>query len=445
MRTGGGGIGLLKRLEQPLLLVGGNAGSCIANPYVKFVGGVIGGGRLVCLYVQCHRSVLRKFDGVGQKVQAHLMQPRLVGPEHRWHLWGNPVGEFYIFLGGRLCEGRQGFLHAGAEPHRLALQFGSPGLQLRKVENVVDDGEQGIPAALNRVDELLLLGGQGRVFQQFGKADDPVHGGANLVAHVCQKLAFGLCRRQRVLPGGFEFLRAFGHSLFELPLPPLKRPRAPANHADDEPDATQRAQEVKPVRLPEGRGDGEREGGRRRIPGAAAAARLHLEGVRTGREVRIGGPPLGLGGRPLRVEAVQFVLVPHLRRGAVVQAGESENEVVAVRREAQPDWEAAPGGLPVGVGGPVGDAGEEPKPVHVYRWGGSGGAVLRGDVARKAVPRTKPQRAVFGGMRGVLGGFRAEETVLRAVGPNRHCARALVGLDVEPVDALLGAGPEVAA
>jgi hypothetical protein len=59
---------------------------------------------------------------------------------------------------------------------------------LGKVENVIDDGHQRIRAGVNSLSVLPLLGGQFRVKQQPGHADDAVHRGANLVTHVGEKL-----------------------------------------------------------------------------------------------------------------------------------------------------------------------------------------------------------------------------------------------------------------
>ena len=77
------------------------------------------------------------------------------------------------------------------------------GLDLREVEDVVDDGQQRLAGRLDHVQVFALLGGEVRVEGELGHADDAVQRGANLVAHVGQELAL------RAVGGVRRILRAF--------------------------------------------------------------------------------------------------------------------------------------------------------------------------------------------------------------------------------------------
>ena len=81
----------------------------------------------------------------------------------------------------------------------------APGLDLGHVEDVVDEGQEVIAAALDDGQALALGGRQLGVPDQYlGEANDGVHGGTDFVAHVGQEGALGLV-------GGLQFRRALGN------------------------------------------------------------------------------------------------------------------------------------------------------------------------------------------------------------------------------------------
>ncbi len=145
---------------------------------------------------------LGELDGVARQVDQDLPQPQRVadqgprdpgvGPEE--HL------DPFFFLG---LDGDQ----AGQvvqdlvehERHRLHLQLA--GLDLGKVEDVVDDPQQRSAGRPDLLQVALLLGGQLGLQGEVGHAEDGVHGGADLVAHVGQKVALGLGGGLGPVPG----------------------------------------------------------------------------------------------------------------------------------------------------------------------------------------------------------------------------------------------------
>ena len=72
----------------------------------------------------------------------------------------------------------------------LELQFA--GFYFRKVQDVVDDGQERVATGANDLGKVALLGAQTGVQQQPAHADDGVHRGANLVAHGGQERALGM-------------------------------------------------------------------------------------------------------------------------------------------------------------------------------------------------------------------------------------------------------------
>jgi hypothetical protein len=69
------------------------------------------------------------------------------------------------------------------------------GLDLREVENVVDDREQRVRRALDRRREAALARIELRIEQQLGHAEHAVHRRADLVRHAREELALRLARR----------------------------------------------------------------------------------------------------------------------------------------------------------------------------------------------------------------------------------------------------------
>jgi hypothetical protein len=107
-------------------------------------------------------------DGVGQQVQQDLLQCPLVGPDRRQSrrdLHRNPEPGVVGPLADEPLHGIEQVLDAD----HLFMQLEPAGLDLRQVEDVVDDRQQMQPAVVDVLGELLVAPGTQR----------PVH----LVAH----------------------------------------------------------------------------------------------------------------------------------------------------------------------------------------------------------------------------------------------------------------------
>ena len=80
----------------------------------------------------------------------------------------------------------------GGEGERLVLELDLAGLDLREVEDVVDDREQGVARRPDGLGVVALLLVERGVEQQPAHPDDRVHRRADLVAHRGQERALGL-------------------------------------------------------------------------------------------------------------------------------------------------------------------------------------------------------------------------------------------------------------
>ena len=65
------------------------------------------------------------------------------------------------------------------------------GLDFRKIKNVVDHGEQGVSRRFDDTEVLALLIIQLGLQRQLGHAKHTIHGRADLMAHIGQKIGLG--------------------------------------------------------------------------------------------------------------------------------------------------------------------------------------------------------------------------------------------------------------
>ena len=202
------GIDLGKGLKQPILARLGNADAGVRDgePQLDEIR-----SHRDAAGERCHVAGIRKLDGVAQQVEEDLPDARDVaddlGRQRRLEL----VGQLQSF---RECLGRQQLkrvFDARLRIERLQIELQLAGLDLREVENVVDDRQQPVAARADHLDPLTLRARQRRIQQQRGHADHAVHRRADLVAHAGEKRALGLCRGLGRFLGGRELAIGGGH------------------------------------------------------------------------------------------------------------------------------------------------------------------------------------------------------------------------------------------
>ena len=149
-------------------------------------------------------AALGELDRVGEQVEQDLAQPGHVAADRRRHVALEDVGDVETLLGRARADQVERRLDALAQVERMRLDVHPPGLDLREVEDVVDDRQQRVARVADGRGEVALLVVERRVEQQTAHADHGVHRRADLVAHRRQERALGLVRG---LGGGARFLR----------------------------------------------------------------------------------------------------------------------------------------------------------------------------------------------------------------------------------------------
>jgi len=148
-----------------------------------------------------------------------------VSDQRLGNVGGDPAGQLQALPVGPQCQSAHGVVQGVAEVEGDRVEVELAGLDLGEVEDVVDDRQQGLGRRDDRAEVFPLAGRQLGVEGQFGHADDAVHRGADLVAHVGQELALGPGGRLGRLAGAVGValgLPAVGDLAFEGVVRPLQ-------------------------------------------------------------------------------------------------------------------------------------------------------------------------------------------------------------------------------
>ena len=160
------------------------------------------------LHDQPHRAAVGEFHRVAQQVQQDLAQPVRVTHDEAAGGGRNAGLQFQpLLLGGEADDG-DAAVGEIVQPEGDGDQIEAPGLQLRQVEHVVDDGQQRPPGVAHLRGVAPLFRGQRGFQQHFREPDHAVHRRADLVAHRRQELLLGAAAGPRLLHGGAQFLFA---------------------------------------------------------------------------------------------------------------------------------------------------------------------------------------------------------------------------------------------
>ena len=128
-----------------------------------------------------------ELDRIAHQVEQHLAQARRVRK--------NPVRQSRVNeqrdlhpLGARHVQHELGHaFHHLAQMGRDAFHFQFTGLDFGKIQDVIQDAEQGQRRVVNGVQHACLHRQESGLLQDIDHANHPVHGGANFMAHVGQK------------------------------------------------------------------------------------------------------------------------------------------------------------------------------------------------------------------------------------------------------------------
>ena len=149
-----------------------------------------------------HAALVGELHGVAGEVQQHLAQAAAVGQHAGRHVGAAAALDLQPLLGRQRPQQADDVVHEGAHVGPLRHQIQLAGLDLRQVEDVVDDGQERLRRAERHAHPLALLLGQLLLEQQFEHAGHAVHRRADLVAHAGQELRL----QPRALDGLFARL-----------------------------------------------------------------------------------------------------------------------------------------------------------------------------------------------------------------------------------------------
>ena len=196
-------IGLGEGREQPVQHLGRHADPGVSHREAQPHGGFSGHAHFD---LDNHFPPLGELEGIAHQIDQHLLQPQGVAaqpPQRRRRRRDRELEA--LGLGGRpqqaLEPGQQRRQGKGA---RFEAQLA--GFDLGQVEDVVENGEQRLPGALDAADHVGLIRRQRFAVQHLGQAQHAVQRGADFVAHMRQKLALGPAGRFGRLPRLVEFL-----------------------------------------------------------------------------------------------------------------------------------------------------------------------------------------------------------------------------------------------
>ncbi|EGY00822.1 hypothetical protein AZA_89199 [Nitrospirillum viridazoti Y2] len=203
--AGDGTVGLLEHLEQPARLRRVDADAGVLHGDAQAPRLFRQGGRVAQqLDVHRHRALGRELDSVAHQVQQHLAHAGGIAPPHAHGALVHQGADLQPLVAGLGPQDGQGTVHQLIQVELDAFQADLACLQLRDVQNVVDDPQQGVGVVADDFGISALLGGQRRVQQYLRHAGDAVHGGADFVAHVGQEVRLGGVGPLRHLPGFFR-------------------------------------------------------------------------------------------------------------------------------------------------------------------------------------------------------------------------------------------------
>src|SRR5688572_7413625 len=160
---------------------------------------------------QLDAALVRELEGVRQQVLQNLQQPLLVGNRAARQLRIQVDRQAEVLVARDLLEAALQVVGDRRELHRADVERDHAGLDLRQVEDVVDQREQLAAGAMDGLRELDLLRaevGVDVVRQELGEDQQAVERRAQLVRHVGQELGFVLRDQRQLL--GFLFEQLLG-------------------------------------------------------------------------------------------------------------------------------------------------------------------------------------------------------------------------------------------
>ena len=189
-------VGLGEALEDPPLVLGRDADAGVADRELQR-------HRLRSAVhardVERHAAPLGELDGVRQQIDEDLAQVRFVAARDRRHVRHDHRDETQLLRLGLRAEHLHHAVDERVEIEALLGDRELAGLDLREVEDVLDQSEHRARRRADRLHHPRLFAAQRTVAQQLDHADDRVQRRSHLVRHRRHELALGEVRGLRTV------------------------------------------------------------------------------------------------------------------------------------------------------------------------------------------------------------------------------------------------------
>ena len=181
----GGAVNLAEALEQPLLLCRAHTDAGVAHLHMQLDTAVVTAGAADADH---HLAGLGELAGVAAQVEQHLLQAQRVADQRRRHV-GRQVNQqlepLVLHLDRQHVDQR---LQHVFQPEIDVFDVEFARFNFGEIQNVVDQAQQPMRRTVRFLHIVALPRVQVGLQRQLRHADDGVHRGADLVAHVGQKV-----------------------------------------------------------------------------------------------------------------------------------------------------------------------------------------------------------------------------------------------------------------
>jgi hypothetical protein len=182
--TGNRGVGLGEALEDAFLRRAGDANAGIDDLEMQ-MRRIADPGRTD---EQVDAPGVSELDGVADQVDQYLAQVRGITAESEGRLRRNVRGQGNALFTGDRVEHLHGPVDQEVQVERFFGEDQPAGFDARKIQDVVDQAEQGIGRVADHLRQFLLFTVEAGFGEQVGNADDAIQGCTQFVAHVRQEL-----------------------------------------------------------------------------------------------------------------------------------------------------------------------------------------------------------------------------------------------------------------
>ena len=146
-----------------------------------------------------HFALRGKFDGVTDQVDDDLPQTSHITDQPIRDVGLHLIEEFQSLAVCRDGERFHGLAQTGTQGKPTRIEFQLPRLDLREIQEIIDDPEEGFRRRFDEFEIFTLFHAQFRAKGQFCHAQDAVHWGTNFVADIGEKFTLAAV-------GGFRCL-----------------------------------------------------------------------------------------------------------------------------------------------------------------------------------------------------------------------------------------------